>query len=147
MLASYLGAGNKCVAAWLHGLLAEIEALANGLNAALAAVDHGLAIAEETGEHFSDSYLHRVRGDILLKVDPGNPARAEEAHLAAIAIGREQGARSFELHAALSLAKLYQSTARLTEAHAVLAPALDGFSPTPELPEVDEAQALFRTLA
>jgi class 3 adenylate cyclase len=147
MLTSYLGAGNKCVAAWLHGLLAEIEALANGLNAALAAVDHGLAIAEETGEHFSDSYLHRVRGDILLKVDPGNPARAEEAHLAAIAIGREQGARSFELHAALSLAKLYQSTARLTEAHAVLAPALDGFSPTPELPEVDEAQALFRTLA
>ena len=44
--------------------------------------------------------------------------------------------------AALSLAKLYQSTDRPGEAHAVLAPALEGFALTPEMPEIAEAQAL-----
>ena len=67
---------------------------------------------------------------------------AEEAFQRAIAVAGEQGARSFDLRAALSLAKLYQSTGRPAEAHAVLAPALEGFSPTPEMPEIAEAQAL-----
>ena len=47
----------------------------------------------------------------------------------------------------LSLAKLYQSTGRPADAHAVLAPALEGFSPTPEMPEIAEAQALLAALA
>jgi hypothetical protein len=46
------------------------------------------------------------------------------------------------LRAALSLAKLRQMAGRPAEAHAVLAPALEGFSPTPEMPEIAEAQAL-----
>ena len=57
-------------------------------------------------------------------------------------MAQQQGARSFELRAALSLAKLYQSTGRDAEAHAVLTPALDGFAPTLGMPEIAEAQAL-----
>src|SRR5208282_5348290 len=49
--------------------------------------------------------------------------------------------------AALRLAKLYQSTGRAVEAHDALAPALEGFAPTPEMPEVAEAQALAATLS
>jgi hypothetical protein len=78
----------------------------------------------------------------LLERDPANPAPAEDAFRTAIVVAQEQGARSWGLRAALSLAKLYQATARSTEAHAVLAPALEGFSPTPEMPEIAEAQAL-----
>ena len=55
---------------------------------------------------------------------------------------QQQKARSFELRAALSLAKLYQSVGRPIDAHDVLGPALEGFSPTPEFPEVAEAKAL-----
>jgi len=56
--------------------------------------------------------------------------------------------RSFELRAALALAKLYQSTGRPADAHSVvLAPALAGFSPTPEFPEIAEAQALLTALS
>ena len=44
------------------------------------------------------------------------------------------------LRAALSLAKLYQSTGRDAEAHAVLAPALEGFSATPEMPRLPRAR-------
>src|SRR5271165_7658048 len=54
--------------------------------------------------------------------DPSSPA--EEAFLTAIAVAKPQGARSFGLRAALSLAKVCQSTGRPAEAHAVLAPAL-----------------------
>jgi hypothetical protein len=64
--------------------------------------------------------LHRIRGKVLLKRDPANPASVEEAFLAAIAIAQARNARSFELQAALSLAKLYQSTGRPIDAHAVL---------------------------
>ena len=51
------------------------------------------------------------------------------------------------MRAALSLAKLRQSTGRPADAHAVLAPALEGFSPTPEMPEIAEAQGLLAALA
>jgi hypothetical protein len=46
-----------------------------------------------------------------------------------------------------ALAKLYQSTGRPAEARTVLAPALKGFSPTPEMPEIAEAMALMHRLA
>jgi tetratricopeptide (TPR) repeat protein len=62
--------------------------------------------------------------------------------LTAIAVSQQQKARSFELRAALSLAKLYQSTGRPADAHAALAPAREGFSSTPEMTEIAEAQAL-----
>jgi tetratricopeptide (TPR) repeat protein len=67
--------------------------------------------------------------------------------LTAIAVANQQGTRSFELRAALSLANLYQSTGRPADAHAVLAPALDGFAPTKEMPEIAEAQALLASLS
>jgi hypothetical protein len=79
---------------------------------------------------------------MLLKRDPANLAPAKEALLMAIAVAKQQGTRSFELRAVLSLAKLYQSTSRLPEALAVLAPALEGFAPTDEMSEIAEAQAL-----
>ena len=80
------------------------------------------------------------------KRDPANTGPAEEAFLAAIAIAQQQKAKSFELGAALSLAKLYQSSGRAAEAHAVLAPALEGFSPTSEFPEIQQAQTLLAAL-
>jgi hypothetical protein len=51
------------------------------------------------------------------------------------------------LRAALALAKLYQSTSRPVEAHAVLAPSLEGFAPTPEMPEIAEAHGLLGELS
>jgi predicted ATPase len=106
----------------------------------------GLALAGETGEHWSDAFLHRLRGEILLKRDPTNTALAEDALLTAIAIAQQQKARSFELRAALDLARLYNATSRSADAHALLASALKGFSPTPEFPEIAEAQMLLSSL-
>jgi predicted ATPase len=146
-LAEYLNQGNKALSPLFHGMRAELEAATQGPDAALMLIDQGLAIATETGERFTDPYLHRLRGDILLERDPGELAPAEDAYRTAVTIAKQQGARSYELLASLSLAKLYQSTARPVEAHGVLAAALEGFSPTPEMPEIAEAQALLATLA
>jgi class 3 adenylate cyclase/tetratricopeptide (TPR) repeat protein len=145
-LESYLALGNKSSAPVLHGLFAELEAMRQDPDSALARIDEGLAIADETGEHFTDPYLHRLRGEILLKRDPANPVRAEEAFHTAIAIAKGQGARGYELLASLSLARLYQPMGRRAEAHAILAPPLVGFSPTAEMPEIAEAQALLSAL-
>ena len=81
-----------------------------------------------------------------MRRDPANPAPAEDAYRTAIAIAKQQGARSYELLASLSLSKLYQSAGRRSEASAVLAPALEGFTPTSEMPQVAEAQSLLQQL-
>jgi predicted ATPase len=131
---------------YLGGLLAEAQADEGKLDIALAELADVLTEASTMDQHFSDAELHRIRGEILWKRDPMNTAPAEEAFLTAIAIAQQQKARSFELRAALSLAKVYQSTGRTADAHAVLTPALEGFSPTPEFPEIAEAQALLAAL-
>jgi class 3 adenylate cyclase/predicted ATPase len=146
-LAEHFNETNRINAPLFHGLLAELEAETRGPDAALTLIGHGLSVAQETGEQYVDPYLHRIRGDNLLKRDPTNPAPAEDAYRTAIAIAKQQSARSYELLATLSLARLYRSTARLVEAHDVLSPALEGFSPTPEMPEIAEAQALLAALA
>jgi predicted ATPase len=145
-LAAYVNQGNKLWAALFQGMLAELEAEGDDADGALRRIDEALVVANETGEHWTDALLHRIRGAILLKRDPANPAPAEDAFQTAIAVAQAQKAKSFELQSALSLAKLYQSTRRPADAHAVLAPALEGFSPTPEMPEIAEAQALMERL-
>jgi class 3 adenylate cyclase/tetratricopeptide (TPR) repeat protein len=138
-LESYLARGNKSSAPSFYTTCCY--------DSALARIDQGLAIADETGEHFTVPYLYWLRGKVLLKRDVVDTANAEEAFETSIAIAKQQGARSYELLAALSLAKLYQSTSRAAKACAILAPALDGFSPTPEMPEIEEAQALLNLSA
>jgi predicted ATPase len=133
--------------AFFLGMLAQLEAEAVGVEAALARVDEALALICQGEVRFCLAFLHRLRGDLLLKRDPPEPSLAEDAFRAAIAIAKQQSARSYHLQAALPLAKLYQSTGRPADAHAVLGPVLEGFSPTPEMPEIAEAQALFATLA
>ena len=111
---------------------------------AVAILDETLATCDRTGYRAFEAELLRVRGDILLKRDPASFAPAEEAFRAAIAVVKQQATRSFELRAALGLAKLCRSTNRPVEAHVVL--ALGDFSPTPEFPEIEEALALLAAL-
>ena len=122
--------------------LAELEVELGESNAALRTLDRTLAEIDRTEHRTFDAEVHRIRGEILLRSAPADTTSAEQAFKAAIGIARGQGARSFGLRAALALAKLYRATGRHAEAYAVLAPALEGFASTPEMPEIAEAQAL-----
>jgi hypothetical protein len=128
-------------------LLAQLEAETLGPESALARIDEAFRLSNAVEHGCSLPFLHRLRGEILLKRDPADPAAAEEAFRTSIAGAKEQSARSPVLLASLALAKLLHSTGRSVEAHPLLAAALEGFSPTPEMPEIAEAQALLATLA
>jgi predicted ATPase len=71
---------------------------------------------------------------------------AEGAFMQAVEIARSQQTRTFELRAALSLAKLYQTTGRASAMRELLAAAIVGFTEGPELPEVAEASRLLESL-
>src|SRR3984957_20880512 len=146
-LADYRDQGNRVIVPGFLGALARLEASAQNYERALALIDEALVMSQQGGDRLYDSNLHRLRGNILLKREPANPVQAEDAFKTSLAIAKQQGARAFELLASLALAKLYQATGRLVEAHAVLSPALEGFSPTPEMPVIAKAQTLLAALA
>ena len=74
-LAEQFNETNRINAPLFHGLLAELEAATRGPDAALTLIDQGLAAAEETGEHYTDPYLHRLRGEVLFRRDPATRSR------------------------------------------------------------------------
>jgi predicted ATPase len=131
----------------LEAALAEAEAGAGDTDAGLRRLDDALAELERTEQRWHEAELCRIRGEILLKRDPADTAAAEQSLQAAIAIAQSQKARSFELRAALSLAKLYRAADRDADAHTVLAPAVEGFPPTLQFPELTEAQTLLSALS
>ena len=147
VLAAFVDQGVRVNLGFYSGLLAQLEAETLGAEGALARIEEAFGLSDQVEHRCSLPFLHRLRGEILLKRDPPDHAHAEEAFRSAIAIAKEQGAHSPHLRAALALAKHYQTTGRDADAHAVLAPALEGFSPTPEMPEIEEAQALLTALA
>jgi predicted ATPase len=134
---------------WLlpEAVLAEAEASAGEPDAGLRRLDDAVAALKRTEERLYEAEMHRIRGEILLKRDPANTAAAEQCLQAAIAIAQSQRARSFELRAVLSLAKLYRAANRDADAHAVLAPAVEGFPPTQQFPELTEAHTLLAALS
>jgi hypothetical protein len=106
-----------------------------------------------SSDHPAADYPIRGRKPLRMKFSAGTghfrrafSAPAEEAFLTAIAVAHQQRARSLELWAALGLARFYNSTGRSADAHALLASALEGFSPTPVFPEIEEAQTLLAAL-
>jgi predicted ATPase len=130
----------------LEAALAEGEASADDTDAGLQRLDDALAELERT-ERWYEAEMHRIRAEILLKRVPADTASAQQALQTAIAIAQHQQARSFELRAARTLATLYRAANRDADAHAVLAPAVEGFPPTQQFPELTEAQTLLSAIS
>jgi predicted ATPase len=131
---------------FLSVLHAEVEAESEGIESALAILIDAEKEIEQTRQNWIDAELYRQRGELSLRRTPADIVGAESAFSCAVEAARGQQTKTFELRAALSLAKLYHATSRVDAASAVLAPALDGFSPTQELPEIEEAQILLAAL-
>jgi class 3 adenylate cyclase/predicted ATPase/energy-coupling factor transporter ATP-binding protein EcfA2 len=123
-------------------LLAEREADAGRVEVALAILDAQVVSIEQTGERWFEAEVHRARGEVLTRRQRPDVAAAEAAFLHSIEIARRQGTRTFELRAALSLAKLCRTIGHGQVGCDLLAPGLAGFKPGSELPEVEEAQRL-----
>ena len=146
-LAIYREQGRNWFLPSLEAALAKAEATSGETEAGLRRLDDALAELETTEARWYEAEMHRIRAEILLKRNPADTAAPEQSLQAAVAIAQSQKARSFELRAALSLAKLYCAANRDADAHTVLAPAVEGFPPTQQFPEFAEAQALLSALS
>jgi DNA-binding winged helix-turn-helix (wHTH) protein/tetratricopeptide (TPR) repeat protein len=100
-LSGLLGAGPYGRTAFTP-CLALVYAEAGQSERALGELDDAIAFVEVSDERAWSSELHRLRGDLLAEADP---VEAKRALLRALEIARRQGARSFELRSALSLAR------------------------------------------
>lgn len=133
-----LGAPTFC------GILAEVCGTRGRSAEGLAAVDEGLAIAQRTGFHYVDAELRRVEGELRLAA--GDPTAAARCFDDALSIARRQQARTYELRAAMALARLWQEQGRTAPARELLAAAVAGFTEGFETRDLVNANALLVTL-
>lgn len=137
-LAQFRQLGISVYLPFLGMALADAESQLVEANRGLARIEETLSECERTGQHWLDAELHRLRGDILLRQKPAEPVAAESAYQTALAISERQGTRSFALRAATRLAQFRG----VTDRSALLRSALQGFTPTPEFPDIAKAQML-----
>jgi predicted ATPase len=146
------GLALTAVAAHGGGAPAVLSALADGQRAAgqhaaaLGMVESGLAVATDTGQHFYDAGLFHLKGELLLGTDPASSAEAEALFCRALDIARAQEAKSLELRAATSLARLWHREGKRAEAHALLAPVYACFTEGFDTGDLVEANALLEEL-
>ena len=93
-----------------------------------------------------DAELHRAAGELLQVGAAIDPACAETSFIEALAVARSQSSRTLELRAAMSLARLWKSQERDTDARALLQPAAACFTEGHSTPDLREAEALLRTI-
>ena len=97
-----------------------------------------------TGQRWFDAEIQRVRGELLLRRERADVGMAEAAFTRAVKIAQHQQTWTFELRAALALARLYQATDRSEAGRSLLRPVAARFKEEPSLPEVAEAYRLLR---
>jgi len=128
-----------------YEMLAEIYALTGRHAEGLSAIASAFAYAERLGLLFWNPELHRRRGELLL-ASGASPADAAACFRDALASARAQGARSLELRAAVSLARLHRRDGDVAAAATVLRPAYAAFAHL-DTPDAIEARELLETLA
>jgi len=126
-------------------LLAQVHYQAGHAEEGLAAIDEALSEALAHSERWWDAELHRLRGEFLL-MGGSDAADVEAALLRAIEIAQAQQARSLELRATMSLARLWSAQHRSGEARRRLQDVYDWFTEGFETPDLQAARLLLAHL-
>ncbi len=145
-LARLAGAGTRAGATLFLRLLADIEVRTGQRDAGLATLAGAFDVSNRLGERFVEADLHRGKGEILLLEDESAQPEAEACFHRAIEIARSQEAKSLELRAATSLARLWQRQGRRTAARDLLAPIYDWFTEGFDTQDLKDAKALLEEL-
>jgi adenylate cyclase len=126
-------------------LLAEACGKAGQTAEGLAALDAALALVHKNAEGYFAAEIHRLRGVLLLHAG-GQPGETEACFQQALAVARRQQAKSCELRAAMSLARLWQQQGKRQDAYGLLAPVYGWFSEGFDTADLQEARALLEEL-
>jgi predicted ATPase len=124
--------------------LAAACEIAGQIEEGLTLLVDALEIVERTGERWLEAELNRHKGQLLRH---GHSEAAEELYRKALSIAKEQGAKLWELRAAVSLARLRRDQRRPAEARDLLAPIYGWFTEGFATPDLKEAKVLLDDLA
>ena len=106
-----------------------------------------LRASDDTGEHFYEAELQRLRGEFLLQLSSDNQREAEACFQYAMTSAQNQGAKAWELRTVTSLARLWQQQGKHTAACELLVPIYSWFPEGFDTADLQDAKALLAQLA
>src|SRR5262249_32776048 len=125
---AYRATGAELTRPYFLALLAEAHGTMGQPEAGLTALAEALTLVDTTSERWYEPELYRLKGALLLQQHAANQTEAESAFHQALAIAQSQSAKSWELRASTSLARLWQQQGKRQEAHDLLAPVYGWFT-------------------
>jgi predicted ATPase len=117
------------------------------LDDGLGASTEGLAAADEHENRSYEAETHRLKGELLLKQDNSSTAEAQSCFERAIEIAHGQSAKSWELRATMSLARLLAKQGKRDEARTMLADIYNWFTEGFDTADLKDAKALLDELS
>jgi class 3 adenylate cyclase/predicted ATPase len=126
-------------------VLAEVYGKAGQPEEGLKRLVEAAELVETTRECWAEAEMHRLRGTLLLSTN--EHAYAENSFCQALALAQRQGAKFWELRAAISLASLWRDQGKREEARELLAPVYGWFTEGFDTCDLKEAKALLEELA
>ena len=127
-------------------LVSEAYAAIGQLDDAWRCIGEATTAIQTTKENWCEAEVHRVAGEIALMSPDLDAAKAEAHFEHALAIAREQQAKSWELRAAMSMARLWRDQGKRQQAHDLLAPVYGWFTEGFDTLDLKEAEALLEQL-
>jgi predicted ATPase len=147
-IAEALRAGGTAVgSSGLFVGLASTHERAGQVEEGLALIAEAQEFVTKTEERAYEAEMHRLKGELILARSPSDPAGAEASFREALEVARRQSAKSYELRAATSLARLWQGQGRKEEARELLAPVYAWFTEGFDTKDLRDAKALLEELA
>jgi class 3 adenylate cyclase/predicted ATPase len=145
-LSLFRSTGAALTISYFLSVLGKANAGLGQLDAAWRCIDEATAAVEATGEKWHEAEIHRTAGEIALMSSTPDAAKAQAHFERALEIARAQQARSWQLRAATSLARLFRDQGRRGEAHDLLAPVYSWFTEGFDTLDLKEAKALLAEL-
>jgi predicted ATPase/class 3 adenylate cyclase len=127
--------------------LAKAYAELGQFDEALRCVSEAMTAVQTSKEKWHEPDIHRIAGQVTLMTPDPDAAKAEAYFERALAVARQQQAKSWELRAAMSLARLWRDQGKVSEARELLAPVYGWFTEGFDTLDLKEAKALLEELA
>jgi predicted ATPase len=145
-ISAYRSTGATQALPVLLSFLASAYAELGQFDNARRRIDEAIVVVESTRDRLFEADIHRIAGEITLRSPKPDAARAEADFNRALAIARKQQAKSWELRAAMSMARLWRDQGKRNEARELLAPVYGWFTEGFETLDLKEAKALLDEL-
>jgi class 3 adenylate cyclase/predicted ATPase len=145
-LTAYEDTGATLEQPYSLALLAEAYAHVGETEAGLTVLAEALALVAEREDCWCEAELHRLQGELLLALPPTYAPDVEACFQQALDIARQQEAKSWELRAATSLARLWQHQDKRQDASDLLAPIYGWFTEGFDTADLKDAKALLEAL-